>query len=198
MKGAGVRLFCCEVSTLHLPRGNFDIILQSTVFTSILDDALCQRVAQKMWEAAKPGGFIPWYDFIHANPYNRGVRAVSVREMKRLFPEARYQICKTALHRPQRTRGKKLRTDRYETQLYAPNGNTARLNLIRQSTGTVPIGDADEIEGRDPQIIFPAFSKLPIQHVLEQMASFKYKYLNLSITQELESEARLTYVTQLS
>lgn len=80
--------------------------------------------------------------------------------------------------------GKKLRTDRYETQFRAPNGNTARVNLIRQPTGTVPISDADEIEGRDPKIIFPAFSKLPIQHVLEQMASFKYKYLNLTFSDE--------------
>lgn len=94
---AGVRLFCCEASTLHLPRESFDIVLQSTVFTSILDDALRKRVAQRMWEVAKPGGFILWYDFIHANPYNRDVRAVSVREMKRLFPEASYQICKTTL-----------------------------------------------------------------------------------------------------
>lgn len=94
---SGIRFFCCEASTLELPRESFDIVLQSTVFTSILDNALRKRVAQKMWEVTKPGGHILWYDFIHANPYNRDVHAVSEREMKHLFPKGSYQVCRTTL-----------------------------------------------------------------------------------------------------
>lgn len=94
---SSVRFLCCEASTLDLPRESFDIVLQSTVFASILDGVLRMRVAQKMWEVTKPGGCILWYDFIHANPNNRDVRAVSVEEVKRLFPNGRYQINKTTL-----------------------------------------------------------------------------------------------------
>lgn len=80
--------------------------------------------------------------------------------------------------------GKRERTDDYETQLDVLSSNTVHLNLIQQSTGTVPTDDADEVGGRDPRTIFFAFSKLPIRHVLEQMASLKYKYLNLAFSDE--------------
>lgn len=80
--------------------------------------------------------------------------------------------------------GKREWTDNYETQLDVLSGNTVRLNLIQQSTGAVPTDNADEVGGRDPRTTFFAFSKLPIRHVLEQMASLKYKYLNLAFSDE--------------
>jgi Methylase involved in ubiquinone/menaquinone biosynthesis len=93
----GVTLICCDASKMDLKSDMFDITLQSTVFTSILDDTMQNRLAQKMWDATKPGGYIIWYDFIHANPYNPDVRAVPVKRMKELFPEGKYKIRRTTL-----------------------------------------------------------------------------------------------------
>ena len=56
--------------------GSQDLVMQCTVFSSILDDALQQRLAEAMWSWLKPGGAVLWYDFIVDNPRNRDVRGV--------------------------------------------------------------------------------------------------------------------------
>lgn len=63
----------------------FDVVFQSTVFTSILDNEFRKKLANKMWEMTKQGGLILWYDFIYNNPNNPDVRKVGVNEIKRLF-----------------------------------------------------------------------------------------------------------------
>lgn len=66
----------------------FDVVFQSTVFTSILDKALKQQIADKMYELVKPNGIILWYDFIYDNPNNKDVKGVSKQEIKQLFAKA--------------------------------------------------------------------------------------------------------------
>lgn len=68
--------------------GGFDLIVQSTVFSSILSDELRQAVAESMWNQLKPGGEILWYDFTYDNPGNPDVRGVGLSEVRRLFPAA--------------------------------------------------------------------------------------------------------------
>jgi ubiquinone/menaquinone biosynthesis C-methylase UbiE len=86
-----------DASTLDYPNDSFDIILQSTVFTSILDDQLKIKIAERMWNLLKPGGVILWYDFIHANPYNKDVKAVSIKEIYSLFPNGGIKIKRLTL-----------------------------------------------------------------------------------------------------
>jgi len=38
-----------------------DVVMQSTVFSSLLDDAFQQRLADAMWRWTKPGGAVLWY-----------------------------------------------------------------------------------------------------------------------------------------
>jgi trans-aconitate methyltransferase len=66
----------------------FDIVLQSTTFSSILDDSLRERMARRMWELTAPGGAVMSYDFAVNNPRNRDVRKVTFAELRRLFPDA--------------------------------------------------------------------------------------------------------------
>jgi SAM-dependent methyltransferase len=66
--------------------GSFDVVLQSTVFSSILDPAMRSRVAAAMAAALAPGGVIVWYDFFVGNPRNRAVRGIRRREIAALFP----------------------------------------------------------------------------------------------------------------
>lgn len=66
-----------------------DIVLQSTVFSSLLDDAFQQQLAHQMWQWLKPGGAVLWYDFTVDNPFNRDVRGVPMARIRSLFPAAR-------------------------------------------------------------------------------------------------------------
>ena len=56
---------------LELPSGSFDIVFQSLVFSSILDDSVQAMLVNEMWKPAKSGGGILWYDLpitIHQTP----------------------------------------------------------------------------------------------------------------------------------
>lgn len=86
----GVRLLPGNAAALDLPDAGFDIILQSTVFSSILDPGLRIALARNMWRMLAPGGAVIWYDFTVNNPANPDVAGIPVREIRRLFPEARY------------------------------------------------------------------------------------------------------------
>ena len=71
---------------LRLPHESFDVVFQSTVFTSILDAGFKRRLAEKMWSLVRPGGGVLWYDFMFDNPRNRDVRGIPLAEIDHLFP----------------------------------------------------------------------------------------------------------------
>ncbi len=85
---AAVQLLAGDASTIELPEASFDLVLQSTVFSSILDDAFQQRLAQRMWRWLKPGGAVLWYDFTVGNPRNADVRGMPPSRVRALFPAA--------------------------------------------------------------------------------------------------------------
>ena len=62
----------------------FDVIFQSTVFTSILDSSARKNIVNYLHSLLKPGGIILWYDFIYNNPSNKDVKKVSIKELKQL------------------------------------------------------------------------------------------------------------------
>ncbi len=80
----------CEVLEAEARAGGpgYDLVLQATVFSSLLDDAVQQRLARAMWTALAPGGAVLWYDFTVDNPRNPDVRGVPLRRVQALFPEA--------------------------------------------------------------------------------------------------------------
>lgn len=84
---ASVRLFPGDATLLELPAGSFDVVLQSTVFTSILDPAFQEKLARRMWTWVRPGGGILWYDFVYDNPRNPDVKGVPLARVRALFPE---------------------------------------------------------------------------------------------------------------
>jgi len=79
---------------------SFDIVFQSTVFTSILDDETKQKVADEMKRVCKPGGFILWYDFSYNNPKNPNVKGVAKCEIRKLFQGWNCEIRKVTLAPP--------------------------------------------------------------------------------------------------
>jgi SAM-dependent methyltransferase len=83
-----VRLTGGDATTLDIAPDSQDLVMQATVFSSLLDDAVQQRLAQAMWRWVKPGGVVLWYDFAFNNPRNRDVRGVPVARVKALFAQA--------------------------------------------------------------------------------------------------------------
>lgn len=86
----------------HLPwvDGGFDVVLQSTVFSSILDSGMRRAVASEMLRVLAPGGAILWYDFFVDNPANPHVRGVRRREIEALFPACRVALRRATLAPP--------------------------------------------------------------------------------------------------
>ncbi|UCD84904.1 MAG: class I SAM-dependent methyltransferase [Deltaproteobacteria bacterium] len=70
----------------------FDIVLQSTVFTSIMDYEIKKRIAIEMLRVLSKDGIILWYDFRYNNPNNPDVSGIKKREIKELFPECDYEF----------------------------------------------------------------------------------------------------------
>jgi len=85
---------------LNFQPESFDFILQSMVFTSILDNNMKSNLAHKIWQWLKPGGSVIWYDFIYDNPRNKDVKGISLKALKKYFPEAKIQFNSLTLAPP--------------------------------------------------------------------------------------------------
>ena len=95
-----VALTLGDATAAALPPASFDVVYQATVFSSLLDDAFQQRLADTMWQAVKPGGGVLWYDFTVDNPRNPDVRGVPLARVCALFPHGRLQSRRLTLAPP--------------------------------------------------------------------------------------------------
>ena len=96
----GVRIECASAAQLPFASEKFDLVLQSTVFTSILDQDLKRRVVAEMMRVVKPDGVILWYDYHVNNPWNPDVRGIKRREIGSLFPGCRIELQRMTLLPP--------------------------------------------------------------------------------------------------
>jgi ubiquinone/menaquinone biosynthesis C-methylase UbiE len=96
----GVTLQCTNGSKLDFQNDSFDLVLQSLVFTSVLDEPMRQRMAQEMLRVVKKNGLIIWYDFFVDNPWNPNVRGVRKAEIQQLFPNCFIELERVSLALP--------------------------------------------------------------------------------------------------
>lgn len=89
-----------DASRLPWEDGRFDVVLQSTVFSSILDPGMRKAVASEMLRVLAPGGAVLWYDFFMDNPSNPHVRGVRRKEIEALFPGRRIALRRATLAPP--------------------------------------------------------------------------------------------------
>jgi SAM-dependent methyltransferase len=94
------RVLLGDAARADIAPGSLDIVLQSTVFSSLLDDAFQQRLADAMWRWLCPGGAVLWYDFAFDNPSNRDVRGVPLTRVRKLFPQGRMAARRVTLAPP--------------------------------------------------------------------------------------------------
>ena len=89
----GSPLVNADGSRLPFPAASFDLILQFTALSSILDPILRRDIARDMLRLLRPTGLILSYDF-WLNPTNRQTHGLRPREIRELFPN-----CRIAFHR---------------------------------------------------------------------------------------------------
>ena len=89
-----------DASTADVASESQDIVFQSVVFSSLLDDAFQHELAERMWSWIRPGGGVLWYDFVYDNPSNKDVRAVPLHRVRSLFPRGRMTVRRVTLAPP--------------------------------------------------------------------------------------------------
>jgi ubiquinone/menaquinone biosynthesis C-methylase UbiE len=95
-----VRLVCADGQALPYRNGSFDLVLQYTALSSVLDPDIKARMADEMVRVLHPSrGLIVWYDF-WLNPTNKQTRGIGLKELKHLFPGADYDYRKVTLAPP--------------------------------------------------------------------------------------------------
>jgi ubiquinone/menaquinone biosynthesis C-methylase UbiE len=77
----------------------FDLVLQYTAFTSVLDNRIKENMAKEMRRVMKAEGAIIWYDF-WLNPTNSETRGIRPSEIRRLFPDCNCHFQKITLAPP--------------------------------------------------------------------------------------------------
>lgn len=97
---AALRFESGDATSLGIEPASLDVVFQSVVFSSLLDDASQQRLAQAMWRWLKPGGGVLWYDFVYNNPSNPDVRGVPLSRVRELFPDGRLRSQRITLAPP--------------------------------------------------------------------------------------------------
>lgn len=96
-----MHFFVADATRLPIAESSFDVVIQSTLFTSILDQGARRAAAAEMQRVLRPGGFILWLDFRYDSPRNASVRRVSRRELTTdLFPESTTRLVRTMLVPP--------------------------------------------------------------------------------------------------
>jgi ubiquinone/menaquinone biosynthesis C-methylase UbiE len=101
---ARVRLPVCNFvntdgASLPFPTGAFDLVLQYTAISSILDSSLRRAICADMLRVARPGGLILSYDF-WLNPTNRQTLGLRPAEIRQSFPGCEFRFHKITLAPP--------------------------------------------------------------------------------------------------
>jgi SAM-dependent methyltransferase len=73
-----------DASSLPYDAVSFDLALQFTMLSSVLDDAVRRAIAAETMRVLRPRGVLIWYDFIW-NPGNTDVRGINLGELRRLY-----------------------------------------------------------------------------------------------------------------
>jgi ubiquinone/menaquinone biosynthesis C-methylase UbiE len=92
-------LACADGQRLPHQARTFDLVVQFTAFSSILDDAIKRNLAFEMQRVLKPGGVILWYDF-WLNPFNRQTHGIRPAEVRQLFQGCTFDFRKITLAPP--------------------------------------------------------------------------------------------------
>lgn len=87
-----IHFACGNAQSLDFNDGKFDLVLLFTVLSSILDDTMSQDIAAEVNRVLTPGGSVLIYDFRYNNRRNSNTKAITRRDLEKLFPDYRSDI----------------------------------------------------------------------------------------------------------
>ncbi len=93
-------LICGNAENLPYESAFFDMVISSTLFTSILDKRMKQNIAREMIRVLKTEGIVLWYDYHLNNPQNPDVKGVKKKEIFELFPDCEIILKRLTLAPP--------------------------------------------------------------------------------------------------
>jgi SAM-dependent methyltransferase len=96
----GADLHCGDARNLPWADASFDIVMQFTVFSSILDAQVQAEIASEMLRVLRPGGRILWYECRYSNPSHAALRGLNRNDVRRLFPSCSIRFRATTLAPP--------------------------------------------------------------------------------------------------
>jgi ubiquinone/menaquinone biosynthesis C-methylase UbiE len=87
-----IGMTCADAQALPFVDGSFDIAVQQTMLSSVIDPDLRYRIAREMLRVVRRGGFVFSYDFRVKRPGDRDVHAITRRELRNLFPDCEISL----------------------------------------------------------------------------------------------------------
>jgi SAM-dependent methyltransferase len=78
-------VFFADASQMPLADESFDLVYESTLFATLSERSLRQRVASEMIRVCRPNGYLLLADWRFRNPFHAGSGALNRRELRRLF-----------------------------------------------------------------------------------------------------------------
>ena len=95
----GALLLNANGEEIPFKTSSFDLVIQYTAFSSILNETLKKNMAQEMLRVVKVSGLLIWYDF-WLNPTNNQTKGIKPLEIRELFPNCRFDFHKITLAPP--------------------------------------------------------------------------------------------------
>jgi ubiquinone/menaquinone biosynthesis C-methylase UbiE len=92
-----VTIECSNAANLRFPSESFDIVLQATVFSAVLDSDMRDAIASEMLRVVRPAGLILWYDLLVENPWNSCVHPLRKSDVRRMFPGCSLELRRVGL-----------------------------------------------------------------------------------------------------
>ena len=94
-----VGITCADGQHLPFPDNSFNLVMQYTAFSSVLDNNIKNHMASEMLRVLRIGGAILWYDF-WLNPTNPQTGGIRPEKIRALFPSCTYIFRKITLAPP--------------------------------------------------------------------------------------------------
>lgn len=92
-----IRIYQGDCSRTLEPSSEYDLVVQSTVLSSVLREDLRHALAREVIRITRPGGLILSCDVRFDNPNNANVRKVTKSDLLRLFHGCKLELCKPIL-----------------------------------------------------------------------------------------------------
>lgn len=74
-----------DAANLPVPDCQYDLVMESTMFVQLTDDALCKSIASEMIRVTRKGGFLMLIDWRYSKPWDKSYKGLSKKRLKSLF-----------------------------------------------------------------------------------------------------------------